>query len=206
MPPKKPIRILIADDHAVVRVGLVSMLSIEDDLEIVGEAEYGEQAVELFRKHLPDVALFDVRMPDISGIEAARRVRETCPEACILMLSTSDLDEEVAQALDVGAAGYLLKTGSQPALVHAIRGAALGERQFSPAMLQRLAAREHLTPRELDVLAAMRRGLSNKEISTALDLSEHTIKTYVKGIFAKFKVADRAGAVAAGFARGFLKV
>lgn len=200
------LRLLIADDHVVVRLGLVSMLSLEENFKIVAEAEHGEQAVAAYREHQPDVALFDVRMPGVDGLEALRRVRAEFPRACVLMLSTSELEDELAHAADAGAMGYLPKTSSQEELVEAIRGAARGEAQFTATMRRRLAERSELTPRELEVLRGLGRGLANKEIADLLQISEHTVKTYVKTILAKLHVADRTGAVAAGFERGFLKL
>ena len=202
-----PIRLLLADDHAVVRMGLAAMLSVEGDFEIVAEAEDGEEAVILYRQHRPDVALFDVRMPGIGGVEALRRVHAEFPEARILMLSTAELEEDVAHSAEAGAGGYALKTLSRTELVAAIRRVSQGERYFSPEMDRRLAERTHgrqLSPREHEVLELMRRGLSNKDISVALGISEHTVKTHVKAILEKLHAADRAEAVAAAFERGVL--
>lgn len=204
MPPK--IRLLIADDHAVVRVGLASVLALEPDIEIVGEAANGEDAVRLFREVKPDVALFDVRMPGKDGIAALREVCAEWPDACVLMLSTLELDHEVAQAAAAGARGYINKASDTAQLAAALRDALDGKPQFSPGALDRLARGTELAPRELEVLAGMARGLSNKEIAAELHLSTHTVKTYVKGVLAKLDSPDRAGAVAAGFERGILKV
>jgi len=202
----KPTSLLIADDHVVVRVGLTSMPSIEDDLKVVAEAADGAQAVELFRRHRPDVALLDVRMAGCGGIEALRMIRAEIPEARALMLSTSELDEEVAQAIEAGAAGFILKTEGQEVLVAAIRAVARGERRFSPAVLRRLEERQKLSSRELQVLEAMSTGLCNKEIAARLTISEHTVKTYVKTILDKLQAPDRTGAVSQGYSRGLLKV
>ena len=202
----KPTSLLIADDHVVVRVGLTSMLSIEDDLKVVAEASDGAQAVELFRRHRPDVALLDVRMAGCGGIEALRIIRAENPAARALMLSTSELDEEVAQAIEAGAAGFILKTEGQDVLVAAIRAVARGERRFSPGVLRRLEERQKLSGRELQVLEGMSAGLCNKEIAVRLTISEHTVKTYVKTILDKLEVPDRTGAVSQGYARGLLKV
>ena len=206
MASRKPLRILIADDHAVVRVGLSSVLALEGDIEVVGEASNGAEAVALFKAHGPDAALFDVRMPGMDGIEAVRAVCADFPDACILMLSTAELDEEVAQAVAAGARGFINKTRDVSELAEAIRGAVRGELQFSAGVLERLAERTHLAPREVEVLNGMARGLSNKEIASTLHLSTHTVKTYAKGVLAKLGTPDRAGAVAAGFERGLLKV
>lgn len=202
----KPTSILIADDHAVVRVGLTSMLSIEDDLKVVAEAADGAQAVELFRRHRPDVVLLDVRMAGCGGIEALRMIRAENPEARVLMLSSSELEEEVAQSIEAGAAGFILKTEGQDVLVAAIRAVARGERHFSPGVLRRLEERQKLSSRELQVLEGMSAGLGNKEIAARLRISEHTVKTYVKTILDKLQASDRTGAVSQGYARGLLKV
>lgn len=201
-----PTRLLIADDHVVVRMGIVSMLAIEDDLEIVAEACDGEQAVALYHEHRPDVVLLDVRMSGLGGIEALRRIRASYPKAIVLMLSTSELETEVAMAFEAGAAGYILKTEGQEALVAAIRSAARGELLFSPAAALRIAERRKLSKRELDVLTRMSRGLANKEIATELGISEHTVKSYVKTLLEKLDATDRAGAVSCGFTHGWLKV
>lgn len=207
MPPSsKPLRILIADDHALVRVGLSSVLALEGDIEIVAEACDGLEAVSLSRQFQPDVALFDVRMPKMDGIEAVRRVCAEFPEAIILMLSTAELDDEVAQAEEAGARGFITKNADAHSLVTAIRRAAKGEMLFSVGRQMRRNEIRHLGPRELEVLVGMSKGRSNKEIATTLHLSEHTVKTYVKGVLSKLGAADRAGAVAVAFERGILKI
>lgn len=206
MTNKNEIRLLIADDHAVVRVGLVSMLTLEPDLKIVAEAETGEQAIALHRKHRPAIALIDVRMPGMDGIVALQHIMTEFPDACVLMLSTSELSDDVARAMEAGASGYLLKTMGQQELVKAIRGAARGETQLSAAMRERLAHCPLLSQREQEVLGAMGLGLANKEIADRLGLSEHTIKTHVKNILGKLRTHDRAGAVAEGYKHGILKL
>jgi two-component system NarL family response regulator len=202
----KPLRILIADDHALVRVGLSSVLALEDDIEIVAEACDGLEAVALNRQFRPDVALFDVRMPKMDGIEAARRVCAEFPDAIILMLSTAELDDEVAQAEKAGARGFITKNADANILATAIRRAAKGELQFSVGGQKRRSEKRHLGTRELEVLAGMSKGRSNKEIAAELYLSEHTVKTYVKGVLSKLGAADRAAAVAVAFERGILKI
>lgn len=200
------IRLLIADDHAVVRVGLASVLALEPDVEIVGEAACGQEAVRLFRALRPEVALLDVRMPGTDGIAALREICTEFPDACVVMLSTLELDHEVAQAAAAGARGYVNKASETARLAAALRGAVAGRPQFSPHALDRLARGTELAPRELEVLAGMARGLSNKEIAAELHLSTHTVKTYVKGVLAKLDSPDRARAVATGYERGILKV
>jgi two-component system, NarL family, response regulator len=206
MPPTSPIRVLIADDHAVVRVGLSSMLGNEADIKIIAEAENGQQALALYREHLPQVAILDVRMPEMDGIEALKHIKAEFPQACVLMLSTTSLDEDIALSIKAGARGYLLKTTSPSHLSEAIREAAAGKTQFSKTVHQRIDQRNQLSPREREVLAAMACGQSNKQIADQLHLSEHTIKTHVKGILVKLGSEDRTGAVAQGYARGILKI
>jgi two-component system NarL family response regulator len=200
------IRLLIADDHAVVRVGLASVLALENDIEIVGEAASGDEAVRLYRVHRPDIALLDVRMPGKDGIAALREICAEFPEACVVMLSTQELDHEVAQAASAGAQGYINKANDTAKLAAVLRGAVHGRPQFSPGALERLARQTDLAPREFEVLSGMARGLSNKEIAAELNLSTHTVKTYVKGVLSKLDSPDRARAVAVGFAKGILKI
>ena len=184
----------------------MSALEGREGNSLVAEASSGEEALALYRKHRPDVALMDVRMPGIGGIEALRQLRDEHVEACVVMLSTGEFDAEVQQAVDAGARGYIGKSSSPAALVAALKGAVRGERQFSPRILQALREASHLAPRELEVLSGMARGMSNKEIASSLYLSTHTVKTYVKGVLEKLGSPDRAGAVSEGFRRGILKI
>lgn len=209
MPVPSTIRLMLVDDHSVVRMGLAAVLALESDFEVVAEAEDGEQALARFRKHRPDVTLMDARMPGGGGIEALRAIRAEFPEAHIVMLTTYDLEEVVFAALEAGATGYLLKSVEREELVTAIRSAAAGKRCIPASLERRMAERghhKHLSPRELEVLGLMRRGLSNHDISVALGISEHTAKAHVKAILAKMEAADRAEAVAAGFERGLLQI
>jgi len=209
MPQKNPIRLLIVDDHSMVRMGLITILGVEKDLKIVAEAEDAEQAVAKFRQHQPDVTLMDSRMPGGSGVEALQRIRQEFSEARIIMLTTFDLEEMVFSALEAGAAGYLLKSVERTELVAAIRRVHAGERCFPEALERRMAdqgSHKRLSPRELETLDLLRRGLSNRDIGVALGVSENTAKAHVKAIMLKLGVADRAEAVAAGFERGLLQV
>jgi len=203
---EKKIRLLIADDHVVVRVGLASVLALEPDVEIVDEASNGEEAVRLFRRHRPDVAIFDVRMPVMNGIDALRQVCAEFPDACVIMLSTAELDSEVAQCAAAGARGFMGKASDIANLAAVLRAAVEGKPHFARGVLDRLSRHVELAPREFEVLKGMARGLSNKEIAHELNLSTHTIKTYVKGVLNKLDSPDRARAVAAGFEKGILKV
>lgn len=203
------IRVLLVDDHSVVRMGLAAVLSLDEHIVIVGEAEDGAQALEKFRTEKPDVVLMDVRMPGMGGLEALRALRAVTPEARVLMLTTSELDEDIQRAIEAGAAGYLQKSVTRDELVRAIRCVHAGGRYMPEALtrrLEQLAKRRHLSHREIEVLDGMRRGLSNRDIALALSISEHTVKAHVKAVLQKLESADRAEAVARGFEQGLLRV
>ncbi len=203
------IRILLVDDHSVVRMGLAAVLSLDEGLAVVAEAEDGAQALEKYRTEKPDVVLMDVRMPGMGGLNALRAIRASWPTARVLMLTTSELDEDIQQAIASGACGYLPKSVTRDELVRAIRLVHGGGRYVPAAMerrLQELAKRRHLSNREIEVLDGMRRGLSNRDIAGALSISEHTVKAHVKAILQKLESADRAEAVARGFEHGLLRV
>lgn len=209
MPPKKPIRLMLVDDHLVVRMGLAAVLGLEPDFVIAGEAEDAAGALVQFRALGPDITLLDLRMPGASGVEALRSIRAEYPEARIIMLTTSELEEDIFQAIEAGAAGYLLKTAQRAELAEAIRRVQAGGRAVPPLLEARLverAQRRSLSPRELEVLDYLRRGLSNKDIGVALGVTEHTAKAHVKAILVKLEAADRAEAVANGFQRGLLQL
>ena len=209
MLPKNPIRLLLVDDHLVVRMGLAAVLALEPDFVIAGEAEDAESALAQFRALAPDITLLDLRMPGASGVDALRSIRAECPEARIIMLTTSELEEDIFQAIEAGAAGYLLKTAQRAELADAIRRVQSGGRAVPAPLEARLverAQRRSLSPRELEVLEYLRRGLSNKDIGVGLGVTEHTAKAHVKAILAKLEAADRAEAVANGFDRGLLQV
>jgi DNA-binding NarL/FixJ family response regulator len=206
---KNVIRLMLVDDHSMVRMGLATILGVEKDLKVVAEAEDAEQAVALFREHQPDITLMDARMPGASGVEALQRIRAEFPEARVIMLTTFDLEETVYAALEAGAAGYLLKSVRRAELIEGIRRAHAGQRCFPEALEKKIAdasTQKRLSPRELQTLELMRRGLSNRDIGVALGVSENTAKAHVKAILLKLGVADRAEAVAAGFERGLLQI
>jgi len=204
---KSSIRILIADDHYVVRMGLVALVGTEPDLEVTGEAADGVQAVELFKKLTPDLTLMDLRMPLKDGIAATREIRDQCPEARILMLTTFDGDDDIHKALSAGANGYLLKNATRESLIPALRAVAAGQRWIPKEVVRRLASRkmfEELTPRELEVLHQLAKGMANKEIADVLNISEYTVKDHLKSILGKLRVADRTEAVTAAIQRGII--
>jgi DNA-binding NarL/FixJ family response regulator len=202
-----PIRILIADDHYVVRMGLTAMVNLEPDMEVVAEATDGNQATAMFKKCHPDLTLLDVRMPVKNGIEAAIEIREQNNAARILMLTAHDGDEDIHKAMEAGASGYVLKDSTDEKLLPAIRAVAAGQRWIPEEVAKRLEARrlfEELTPRELLILNEVVKGLANKQIADVLNISENTVKWHLKNILAKLCVADRAEAVAVAIQRGII--
>jgi len=209
MPIKNPIRLLLVDDHFIVRSGLAMLLAQQDDFVVVGEADDAEQAVAHFREHRPDVTLMDVRMPGADGIEALQRIRAEFPEARVVMLTTYDLDEDVFRALDAGAVGYLLKSVQHAELFAAVRGVHAGKRCVPQSLENRRkegALHSGLSPRETETLELLARGFTNREIGTALGVTERTAKAHVQAILMKLEAADRAEAVDAAYRRGLLRV
>lgn len=200
-------RVLVADDHPVVRTGLAAVIAQERDLLLVAEAENGERAVAMFREHQPDVVLMDLRMPLIDGVEAIRRIRGEFPAARILALTTYEGDADIRRALDAGAQGYLLKDMLLSEVITAIRAVRRGERVIPSAVAVRLAEfpeRSDLTDREVEIVQLVARGLSNKEIAKAIGRMDETVKIHLKNIFAKLGVADRTEAVTVALARGLI--
>jgi DNA-binding NarL/FixJ family response regulator len=201
---------LIVDDHPVVRTGLAGMLGAEDDLEVVGEAGDGEEAVAVARSLQPDVVLMDLRMPRVDGAEATARIVAADPSIKVLVLTTYDTDSDIIRAVEAGATGYLLKDTPRTELAAAVRAAARGETVLAPPVAAKLVNRlrtpvqEQLTPREAEVLAAVARGLSNAEVGHALSIGEATVKTHLLRIFAKLGVDDRTAAVTLAYERGIL--
>jgi DNA-binding NarL/FixJ family response regulator len=205
----RKIRILVADDHFVVRMGLLGVVNSEPDMEVVGEAADGIQAVESFRKLSPDLVLMDLRMPVKDGIAATREIKTKHPNARILMLTTYDGDTDIHRAMQAGAQGYVLKNSTGDKLIPALRAVAAGEKWIPKEIATRLASRrlfEDLTPRELEVLQQMARGLANKEIGDVLGISEHTVKDHLKNILGKLRVADRTEAVTVALQRGIIQL
>lgn len=201
------IRVLIADDHLIFRMGLKSLLNNEPDIEVAGEATTGVQTVEKFKDLLPDVVLLDLRMPDGGGMRALAGIREHRSDAKVLVLSSYANEEEVYQALQAGASGYVLKDVGRDELTDAIRTVYAGHEWIQSSIQPILASREErpeLTPRELDVLKLLVRGLTNREIAKVLGNSENTVRNHTIRIFAKLYVSDRAEAVSAALQRGIV--
>ncbi len=212
------IRVAIADDQALVRTGFRVILDAEPDLEVVAEAADGREIVDLVHARRPEVVLMDVRMPNLDGIEATRHLAALPTPPRVLMLTTFDLDEYVYEALRAGASGFLLKDAGADELLHAVRVVAAGEALLSPSITRRLiadyarrppaseqpAALAELTPRELEVLRMLARGLSNAEIARELVLGDATVKTHVARIFGKLGLHDRAQAVVLAYETGLI--
>jgi DNA-binding NarL/FixJ family response regulator len=203
------IRILVADDHYVVRMGVTAIIDNEPDMEVVAEAVNGLQAVELFEKYKPDLVLLDSRMPLKDGVQAAKEIQDRHPAARILMLTAFDGDEDIHKALAAGAQGYVLKSSTGEQLVPALRAVAAGDGWIPEEVASRLARRkefEPLTPRELEVLHELAKGLANKQIADVMNISQHTAKGYLKTILTKLHVADRTEAVTVAIQRGLIHI
>ncbi len=214
------IKIMIVDDHTVVRDGLSAMLGRQEDFTIVGEAQNGLEAIEKTKDLNPDVILMDLRMPELTGVEAMRRIREDDPDAKFIVLTTFDSDEYIFDAIEAGAKGYLLKDASRDDLFKAVRAVHRGESLIEPGVaakiLNRLAqlSRQSAEPasvdvlseRELEVLQLMAKGSANKEIAASLSISESTVKTHVANIFQKLEVNHRTEAVTQALQKGIIKL
>ena len=201
------IRIVVIDDQAVVRQGFVSLINTVSDMQVVAEGTNGQQAVELFREHKPDVMLIDLRMPVLSGVEAISTIRREFPTARIIVLTTYDGDEDIYRSLQAGAQGYLLKDVFFEDLEEAIRKVHSGSRRIPAEVAERLAERmsgSDLTGRELEVLQQIVAGKSNKEIGAHLSISEATVKSHINNILSKLGVSDRTQAATTALQRGIV--
>jgi DNA-binding NarL/FixJ family response regulator len=209
-PTKPRIRVLIADDHGIVREGLVSMIRRnKGDMTVVGEASNGREAIDLWKQHRPDVTLLDLRMPELDGVEAINEIRGEDEKARIIVLTTFDGDEDIYRAIQAGAKGYLLKDVPREALMDCIRRVHAGETSVPVHLVAKLADRvsgDTLSQREIEVLKLMAQGKSNKEIGSALFISEGTVKSHGKAIFAKMNVVSRTEAVADATRRGLIRL
>jgi DNA-binding NarL/FixJ family response regulator len=207
---RTPLRIILADDHTVMRSGLVALLSSEPTVAVVGEAEDGEGAVGLVDRLEPDVALLDLRMPRLDGVSATARITAGPWRTRVLILTTYDTDQDIERAVEAGATGYLLKDATRAQLVDAIHAAARGETVLAPRVAQRLVSRMRqpapvtLTPRETEVLRGVADGLGNAAIGRRLFITEATVKTHLLRIFAKLDVSDRTQAVVRAMENGLL--
>ena len=211
------IKVLITDDHPVVREGLSTMLSREKDIVVVGEAENGLRALEMAQELAPDIVLMDLRMPEMDGVEAIRRIKAVKPEIQFIILTTYNDDDYIFKGIEAGARGYLLKDAPREKLFHAIRAVSRGESLLEPAVASRLLDRlselsqqaqstEVLSEREREILALIARGTSNKEIAITLNIGESTVKTHIQSIFRKLDVNDRTEAVTEGLRQGIIKL
>ena len=203
------IRLMLVDDHYLVRMGLASIIGLEPGMTVCAEASTGEQAVGLFRQYRPDVTLMDLRLPGMSGSETTRAIRVEFPDARIIVLSTYISDEEIYAALQAGAMAYLVKSVQREELTETIRKAAAGRRHIPPEVAARLAdrmSRSHLSGRERDVLRLLAGGRRNREIATALEITEGTVKLHVSSILSKLGAADRTEAVTVALQRGIIQL
>jgi DNA-binding NarL/FixJ family response regulator len=205
------VRVLIVDDHPVVRTGLRGMLEGEPSLEVVGEASDGEEGVELTERLSPNVVLMDLRMPGVGGVEATARIKERMPDAHVLVLTTYDSSADILRAIEAGATGYLLKDAPREELFRAVRAAAQDKPVLAPEVAAHLMERvrwpseETLSSREVEVLELVAQGKSNRDIAGELWISEATVKSHLLHIYDKLGTADRASAVAAAMKRGILR-
>jgi DNA-binding NarL/FixJ family response regulator len=205
------IRVIVVDDHTVMRAGVVALLAGEDGIEIVGEAADGRAALDLVERHAPDVALLDLRMPVLDGVGTTTEIVARYPRTRVLILTTYDTDQDIERGVEAGAIGYLLKDTTREQLADAIHAAARGETVLAPRVAEKLIARmrrpvqDPLTARETDVLGAVADGLTNAEIGRRLVISEATVKTHLLRLFAKLDVNDRTRAVVVAMERGLLR-
>jgi DNA-binding NarL/FixJ family response regulator len=206
------IRVVVADDHPVVRDGLRAMLETQPDIEVVGEATTGAEALSMVRAVRPHLVLMDLQMPELDGATATRQIRNEFNDVHVLVLTTYDTDADISRAVEAGATGYLLKDARREELFQAVRVAARGESVLSPGVASRVLgkmrapAEEALSSREIEVLEAVARGLSNRAIARSLHISEATVKTHLVHVFAKLGVDDRTAAVTVALERGIIRL
>jgi DNA-binding NarL/FixJ family response regulator len=191
-------RVLLVDDHALLRTGVANIINQEPDLHVVAEAENGAEAISAYERYQPDVTLLDLRMPVMEGVEAVRQIRERDPRARVIILTTYDTDDEISQALKAGAKAYVLKDISADGLVGCIRDVLAGKTYLAPAV--------QLTPREMATLRLLADGKANKEIANELDISERTVKTHLAHLFEKLGVTSRTEAIKVATRRGLVRL
>jgi DNA-binding NarL/FixJ family response regulator len=204
-PVSVPMRILVVDDHPIVRVGIAAIIQARADMAVVGQAGTGEEAIALHQNHDPDLTLMDLRLPDMSGVQVIRRIRDRSSRARFVVLTTYEGDEDIHQALTAGAQGYLIKGMPHEFLIDAIRKVHGGHRFLPPPVSRALASRvpeAELSSREREVLALLVKGKSNKQIAALLQISEPTVKSHVSAILMRLDVADRTQAVVTALQRG----
>jgi DNA-binding NarL/FixJ family response regulator len=219
MTDSQPIRVILADDHAVVRKGIREFLEDEHDIDVVGEAADGHTALELVSEHQPDVAVVDVQMPGMTGIEVTRQIKARHPKVRVLILTAYDDDPYIFALLQAGASGYILKTAGSVELVHAVRAVYRGESALDPAVAQKVvqqltsgrplgaqAAVESLTEREIEVLHLVAKGLTNKAIGQALNISDRTVQGHLANIYGKLEVNSRTEAVTVALKQGWIAI
>jgi DNA-binding NarL/FixJ family response regulator len=202
-------RVLLVDDHALLRTGVANIINQEPDLHVVAEAENGVEAISAYERHQPDVTLLDLRMPVMEGVEVVRQIRERDPRARVIILTTYDTDDEISQALKAGAKAYVLKDISADGLVGCIRDVLAGKSYLAPAAAAKLAegvTRVQLTPREMATLRLLADGKANKEIANELDISERTVKTHLAHLFEKLGVTSRTEAIKVATRRGLVRL
>jgi len=207
--PAGKARVLVVDDHALLRTGVANIINQEPDLQVVAEAGNGVEAVAAYNQHHPDVTLLDLRMPVMEGVEAVRRIRERDPRARVIVLTTYDTDEEITRALKAGAQAYVLKDISADDLVGCIRDVLAGKTYLAPAAAAKLAegvTRIQLTPREMATLRLMADGKANKEIASELAIGERTVKTHLGHLFEKLGVTSRTEAIKVATRRGLVRL
>jgi len=208
-PGAAPIRILAVDDHPVVRQGIAGMLALEADMNLVGQASNGREAIQQFRAHRPDITLMDLQMPEMNGLDALIAIRNEYPDAKVIMLTTYTGDVQILRALKAGAWGYLLKSTLHRDLLHTIRSVYEGKKALSPEVSYEVAEHgtdEALTPREVDVLRLIAAGNSNKRVADKLSIGEASVKSHVENILSKLRANDRTHAVTIALKRGIIEL
>ena len=209
MSSKSPIRVFSVDDHPLLREGIAALVNSQPDMALIGQGSTGAEAIQLFREHLPDVTLLDLRLPDMSGIDVLIAIRSQFPEARIIMLTTFEGDVEIQRALQAGARGYLLKNMPPTELLEVIRQVHAGKKRIPPEIASQLLehmADEVLTEREIEVLRQVADGNRNREIAELLFISEETVKVHIKHIMEKLGASDRTQAVSIGLRRGIIQL